>query len=256
MSQETVVLSVKNLLVQRGKVTISVPEVSLTPGQIFAIMGPNGAGKSSAVLAMALLIKAKWDEFKFRDEDVTHASALNLRRRMAVVFQEPLLLDTTVIKNVMLGLTLRGEHNDTAGDRALHWLDRMSIKHLADRRAHSLSGGEAQRVSIARGLVLSPDVLFMDEPFSGIDVLSRLSLLKEMVPLLAENRIAGVLVTHDFGEALLLASRMIVMEAGNTVQSGTPFDVLDAPATPVARAMVEFAGTIAGLVDKRREHDS
>jgi tungstate transport system ATP-binding protein len=240
-------------VVRGGTLRAQVESLSLKRGEVLAIMGPNGAGKSSLLLALALLIDAKWERYAFDGTPVDLADRLALRRKMAVVFQEALLLDTTVVDNVMMGLMMRGASAAVARSLAIEWLERLGVGPMALRRARTLSGGEAQRVSLARAFAMKPDLLLMDEPFSGLDVLSRLSLLKEIVPLLAETDTSCVFVTHDFTEAALIADRVMVMDAGRPVQTGTPLDVLEKPATPLVATLVEFAGTIASLLAKKKE---
>ncbi|MGB9804630.1 ABC transporter ATP-binding protein, partial [Desulfofundulus sp.] len=151
----------------------------------------------------------------------TPRSALAIRRRMAVVFQEPLLLKTTVYENVATGLKLRGIPQGEIKKRVDRWLELLGIAHLAGRRSHQLSGGEAQRVSLARAFALEPDVLFLDEPFSALDFPTRLSLLNELDRLLKNTGIAAIFVTHDFSEVPYLTDRVAVLKNGRLVKKGT-----------------------------------
>jgi tungstate transport system ATP-binding protein len=244
------VIEVRGLCVRReGRVAADIPHLELQNGEVLAIMGPNGAGKSSVLLALALLISARWESYRFEGEPISRPDHdLRVRRRMAFVFQDPLLLDATVLQNVMLGAVMRGIPQAVANKRALAWLERLGVGHLASRRARLLSGGEAQRVNLARAFALEPVVLLLDEPFSSLDVLSRLTLMKEMKPLLAQTSTSAILVTHEFTEAALLADRLVVMDGGKQVQCGTPAQVFRYPATPVVATLVEFAATMAGLL--------
>jgi tungstate transport system ATP-binding protein len=140
---------------------------------------------------------------------------------MAVVFQEPLLLNTTVYENVATGLKLRGVPRQEIKKRVDRWLELLGIAHLAGRRSHQLSGGEAQRVSLARAFALEPNVLFLDEPFSALDFPTRLSLLNELDRLLKDTGIAAIFVTHDFSEVPYLTDRVAVLKNGRLVKTGT-----------------------------------
>lgn len=241
------VLSVTGVDMRRGgRTVVALPELALFPGEVLAVVGANGAGKSSLIQALALLAPARFDSYRFAGSPVlSPAGALAVRRQMAVVFQRPLLLEGTVAQNAAAGLRLRGTPAAAARQQALAWLERLGIGHLAGRHARELSSGEAQRVSLARALVLQPRVLFLDEPFAGLDAVARGALLRDLPPLLRESGMATVLVTHDYAEVLLLAHRVLVLGGGRPVQSGSPRQVLDAPAGPEVAALVQPALDLA-----------
>jgi len=243
------VIQVQDLSVPRGgKERARVEQLFLQDDEILAVMGPNGAGKSSLLLAIALLIPASWSSYRLLGRDIRAENLLNVRRSMAVVFQDPLLLDTTVRDNVLMGLLMRGVLRDEAEERARHWLDKLGVGHLAARKARTLSGGEAHRTSLARAFALEPAVLLLDEPFSSLDVVSRVSLMKEVRPLLRQTSTSAIFVTHDFTEAAMVADRVMVMESGVIVQQGTPKQVLASPATPLVAALVEFGRVMASML--------
>ena len=147
------------------------------------------------------------------------------RRRMAAAFQEPLLLSMSVRANVELGLRLRRLPRAQRRTRARHWLDRFGVGHLADRHAHDVSGGEAQRVSLARGFALDPEVLLLDEPFAALDAPTRSDLIEDFASVLAESRPTTVLVTHDRDEARRLGDGIVVLIDGRLRQRGSPAEV-------------------------------
>jgi tungstate transport system ATP-binding protein len=243
------VLEVQELSVLRGgRQRAYVPRLDVRAGEVLAVMGPNGAGKSSLLLALALLIPSSWASYRFLGTEVEGKRLLRFRRAMAVVFQDPLLLDTTVSQNVVMGLLMRGTPREEAQEKAQIWLERLGVAHLGSQRARTLSGGEAQRVSLARALTLEPAVLLMDEPFASLDVVSRMSLMKEIRPLLQKTSTSAVFVTHDFTEAAMVADRVMVMESGKVVQEGTPRQVLAAPATPLVATLVEFGRVMASML--------
>ncbi len=243
-------LDVAGLRLQRGgQQVLDIPHLGVHAGEVLAVVGPNGAGKSSLLLSLALLIPADFASYSFGNLPARlPADALALRRQMAVVFQEPLLLHTTALANVAEGLRLRGVERTTAVDRAATWLDRLGVGHLARRSARELSGGEAQRVSLARALALSPRLLLLDEPFGSLDVLTRGDLLRDLRPLLRTNGTTTLLVTHDVGEVAHLADRVAVLEAGRLAQLGTPHNVFTSPATAMARRMAESAREMAAAL--------
>ena len=147
------------------------------------------------------------------------------------MFQEPLLLRGTVVHNVGLGLALRGVGKSEREARVRPVLEQLKIVDLANRTIAMLSGGEAQRVSLARALVLDPEVLFLDEPFAALDQPTRRRLVREFAELLRARRMATVFVTHDIAEASLLCDRCAVLDAGAILQDEVPAQVLERPQT-------------------------
>lgn len=203
----------------QGRKILHVPELSLQEGQVLAVVGPNGAGKSTLLLTMAGLLFPTRGKIYYRGQEIHRKNAVHFRRKTAVVFQEPLLLDCTVEENVMAGLKLRRFKDARA--RARKFMDLFGISSISSQMAHTLSGGEAQKVSLARALALSPDVLFMDEPFSSLDPLVRDSVAQTVMDLARASGTSVFLVTHDLGEARSLADSAIVMKDGTIVASGS-----------------------------------
>ena len=148
---------------------------------------------------------------------------------MASVFQDPMLADGTVLDNVALGLHFRSVPAAEIAPRARRWLDRFGIAALAGRRARTLSGGEAQRTALARALVVEPELLLLDEPFSALDQPTRDALIRDLRDILRAERITTVLVTHHRGEALALGDRLAVLIGGEILQVGRAAQVFRAP---------------------------
>jgi tungstate transport system ATP-binding protein len=222
---------VDRLVVRRGgRVVLEVDALQLARGEILALVGPNGAGKSTLVTALALIERPAAGTIVLDGEPVDwRQGALAARRRLAIVFQEPLLFDTTVFENVATGLKLRGVSRRERTPRIEHWLGRLGIRHLATRPARTLSGGEAQRTSLARALVLEPELLLLDEPFAALDPPTRDRLVDDLLPLLRETATTTVLVTHDRDEALEVGDRVGVILDGRLAQLDTPARVLSEP---------------------------
>ena len=231
-------LRVDGLVVRRGgRVVLDVERLELRRGEILALVGPNGAGKSTLVTALALLERPAAGAIALDGAPVDwRRGLLAARRRLAIVFQEPLLFDTTVAENVATGLKLRGVPGSRRDPLVERWLGRLGIAHLARRQARTLSGGEAQRTSLARALVLSPELLLLDEPFAALDAPTREALTDDLLPLLRETATTTVLVTHDRDEALALGDRIGVILDGRLVQVDSPEAVVSAPANEAVAA--------------------
>jgi tungstate transport system ATP-binding protein len=226
------VLAADRLRVERaGATVLDVPSLSVFGGETIAVIGSNGAGKSTLLLALATILKASEGAILFRGRPVgAGEAALPYRRKIAVAFQEPLLFDGTVAWNAAEGLRLRGVPPATAARRAGEMLERLKVAHLAGRSARTLSGGEAQRVSLARAFAVDPEIIFLDEPFSALDPESREGIVDDLETTLRESGTTAVFVTHDRVEALRLGDRIAVMSGGRVAQIGTPDEVMNRPA--------------------------
>ncbi len=246
-------LAARNLTVVRGgRTVVDVPALDVPGGGVLAIIGPNGAGKSTLLLQLALLERPDAGEVLFEGQP-TRGRELALRRRMAVVFQEPLLLDRGVRANVEAGLALRGVARGARRERATRWLARFGVHGLAGRSSRTLSGGEAQRVSLARAFALEPEVLFLDEPFSALDQPTRTAIIDDLAAVLTETHVTTLLVTHDHDEAARLGDVVAVMMHGRIKQAGTPSGVFGAPVDEETAAFVGietmFAAHVTGAAE-------
>jgi molybdate transport system ATP-binding protein len=207
---------------------------TVEPGEVLAVIGPNGAGKSSLLHALAGLVDATGHAHLGGTDLLT----LPVReRRVGLVFQGQLLFPhLSALDNVAFGLRSRGTPRAAAEAVAREWLERFGIAELADRRPRELSGGQAQRVAIARALATDPDVLLLDEPFTGLDVSVQMALRIELGQHLRDFPGIALLVTHDAIDALTLADRVLVLDDGEVAQVGPPAEVAAEPRTPhVAR---------------------
>jgi tungstate transport system ATP-binding protein len=235
------VLEAKGLTVTYNtRKVLDVPLLRVEPNKVLSIIGPNGSGKTTLLLCLSLLLKPTTGYIQYQGHIVPDgASILEMRRHFAVVFQEPLLLNTSVWDNVTLGLRLRGFKKQEIKDRAEHWLERFGIASFTRRSARTLSGGEAQRTSLARAFVLQPEVLFLDEPFAALDAPTRQSLFGDMINILRETKCTTVMVTHDRNEAQTLAQNVAVIMNGIIVQMGNPREIFS---TPVSEEIARFVG--------------
>ncbi len=207
---------------------------TVEPGQVLAVIGPNGAGKSSLLHALAGLVDVQ-GHAHLRGTDLLAAPVRE--RQVGLVFQGQLLFPhLSALDNVAFGLRSRGTGRAEADAVASEWLQRFRIADLAGRRPRELSGGQAQRVAIARALATDPDVLLLDEPFTGLDVSVQMELRLELGQHLRDFPGIVLLVTHDAIDALTLADRVLVLDEGTVAQFGPPSEVAAQPRTPhVAR---------------------
>jgi tungstate transport system ATP-binding protein len=254
-------LHAEGISVRRGRRLVLEPcDVTISPGEVVGIYGPNGAGKSTLLQALAGLLPLASGHLRFDGRRVGRdLSGVAYRRHIAAVFQEPLLLRGTVGYNVALGLSLRAVPSAEQAPRVASWLERLQIGHLMQRRVGTLSGGEAQRVSLARTLVLEPHLVFLDEPFASLDAPTRFRLVGELADLLTERRIAAFFVTHDLTEASALCTRCLVLDHGQVLQESPLDDVVHRPRS---RRVAEITGmenmleaTVAGKHGDRLELD-
>lgn len=215
-----------------GRTVLHVPHLALRRGEILTLLGANGSGKTTLLRLLGLLVRPAQGTVLFEGEEVDFGSAkrlLELRRRMAGVMQEPLLFRMSVRQNVALGLRFRRIPKPETERCVDAWLERLAISHLGDRPASKVSGGEARRASLARAMVLDPEVLFLDEPFSALDAPTRQKQLREFQAVLAESGVTAVFATHDRGEALGLGDRVAVLMGGHLAQIGPTETVFSRP---------------------------
>jgi molybdate transport system ATP-binding protein len=213
-------------------------DVALTAraGEVVAVLGPNGAGKTTLVRALAGLLPIDAGCIALGgtilDDPSTGTFVPTERRPVGVVFQDHLLFPRmTARDNVAFGLRARGMDRATAAEQAGQWLERFDLAEHADQRPSQLSGGQAQRVALARALATDPELLLLDEPLAALDATTRLHIRAELRRHMATFDGVRLLITHDPIDALVLADRLVILEAGRITQTGTPADIASRPAT-------------------------
>jgi tungstate transport system ATP-binding protein len=246
----TPILEARDLMVRRGSVQVlDVPSFSLQPGSVTALIGPNGSGKSTLLQALASLIEPASGGISFHgDLLATRTDRHRYRQRVTLVFQESLLFDATVRSNLATGLKLHNVTRAEREQRIAEAAERFGITHLLDRSARKLSGGEAQRTSLARAFALNPEILFLDEPFSALDPPTREALMDDLAAVLRQTRTTAVLATHDQVEAMRLADVLAVMHQGRIVQTGSVTEVINHPADEFVAAFVGMETVLDGTV--------
>ncbi len=228
--------------VSRGAFTLTAA-FAVAPGEVVGVLGPNGAGKSTLLGALAGLTPVASGRIELAgqviDDAGTGVFVEAAARPVGFVFQNYRLFPhLSVADNVAFGPRARGAGRRAAAGAAQYWLDRLGLAGLAERKPKQLSGGQAQRVALARALAAEPALLLLDEPLSALDAGTRLDVQAELRRHLAEFTGPCLLVTHDALEALVLADRLLVLEAGRIVQAGTPAQVARQPATDYVAKLV------------------
>ncbi|MCX5813616.1 MAG: ABC transporter ATP-binding protein [Proteobacteria bacterium] len=255
MDKNTHILEGRNIKVERGNALIlDTPSFVVKDGEVISLIGPNGAGKTTLLQTLCYLLKPFKGEIYFRGKQVGMEYPLNVyRRKLAMVFQEPLLFDTTVFNNVAAGLKFRGVKGSEIEEIVMENLQRFGIEHLSDRSARTLSGGEAQRTSLARAFATSPEILLLDEPFSALDPPTRESLVEDMEQVLKKSKVTTIFVTHDRMEALRLSHRIAVMREGQILQIGPPTEIMNYPASEFVASFVGVETTLDGTVAGKKD---
>ncbi|MGZ5082248.1 MAG: ABC transporter ATP-binding protein [Usitatibacter sp.] len=195
-----------------GKSYTAVRDVTLAvdEGEFVSVVGPTGCGKSTLLNVAAGLLKPSAGAVRVFGEPLA-----GINRRAGYMFQaEGLMPWRSAVANVMAGLEFRGVERDEARRRGEEWLARVGLAGFGDRYPHQLSGGMRKRAALAQMLILDPQILLMDEPFSALDIQTRQLMENELLELWSANRKSVIFITHDLEEAISLSDRVVVLSAG------------------------------------------
>ena len=209
-------------------------ELSVDEAEVVALLGPNGAGKTTLLRAVAGLVPLTSGYVKLDGRVLEDAASGKYvpteRRSIGVVFQDYLLFPhLSVLANVAFGMRSRGMPSHEAAEKAAQWLDRVGLSAYVQDKPDALSGGQRQRVALARALAPDPRLLLLDEPLAALDVTTRAEVRRDLKRHLTTFPGLRLVVTHDPLEAAMLADRLVVMENGRLVQTGTPAEVTERP---------------------------
>ncbi len=197
---------------------LRVPRLEVQSGEILAVLGHNGSGKSTLLETMAFLQPPDEGQIRLDDQDVwANRTALSARRRCPILLQRTVLFQTTVLKNVMYGLRLRGIRPAEAKRRAEDVLKLVRLDRLAHRGHRELSGGERRRVALARLLALEPEILLLDEPTAHVDHANEQLIEKLIRDLHARTGMTVVMTSHNARQATTLADRLVTLVGGRLV---------------------------------------
>jgi putative ABC transport system ATP-binding protein len=207
-----------------GKLLVDGVSVQVLRGEVLAVVGPSGAGKSSFLRLLNRLDEPSGGTVLLHGEDYREVAPRELRRRVGMVMQSAFLFPGTVAANIAFGPRQRGDVLTAEHVTAL--LERVRLPGYQDRDVSNLSGGEAQRVSVARTLANTPEVLLLDEPTSALDETSARGIEELLLGIIEEQRMTCIIVTHNRPQAARIAGRTMVLEAGRLITIGPTKEVL------------------------------
>ena len=246
-------IETRDLTRRFGDVT-AVDRISLKvdPGELVVLLGGSGSGKTTTLKMVNRLIEPTSGHVLIDGVDASGLPAHELRRRIGYVFQRVgLFPHMTVGENVAITLTLIGWERRAVAERVDELLQLVELDPslVRDRWPSELSGGEQQRVGVARALAASPTLMLLDEPFGALDPLTRDRLQQSFLGIRRQLRLTAIFVTHDMTEALLMGDRIAVMHKGRLVQIGTPAELLQSPADDYVQQLLSTPRRQAELVD-------
>jgi molybdate transport system ATP-binding protein len=244
--------------VQRGSFTLRA-DLAAAPGEVLAVLGPNGAGKSTLLRALSGLEALSCGSIRLGgltlDDAATDTFVPAACRPVGLVFQDYRLFPHLDVRdNVAYAARVQGSGRRAARAAADTWLQRLGLTSLATRHPHEISGGQAQKVALARALAAEPALLLLDEPLSALDARTRLEVRAQLCSHLDQFTGPVLIITHDPLEAMIMADRLLVIENGRVVQQGTPAQVAARPASQYVARLVGlnlYGGTldrVTGLV--------
>jgi len=229
--------------------------LSVDRGEVFALIGPTGAGKTTLLRIIDLLEVPSAGEIYFDGRCIPRSGKqrLEIRRRMSFIHQKPQVFNLSVYDNVACGLGWRGEEKNRIAGKVDHILEMVGLKGCKSRNARTLSGGEAQRVALARSLVLEPEVLLLDEPTANLDPVSTAK-IEQLISYVARQRnTTMIMATHDMSQGQQLADRIGVLLDGRLVQTGNATDIFRSPQNEEVAHFVGMENIIEGVIIANNE---
>jgi tungstate transport system ATP-binding protein len=229
--------------------------ISVDRGKVFALIGPTGAGKTTFLRIIDLLEVPSAGEIYFDGKCIPRAGKqrLEIRRRMSFIHQKPQVFNLSVYDNVACGLRWRGEKKDKIAGKVDQILEMVGLEGYKDRNARTLSGGEAQRVALARSLVLEPEVLLLDEPTANLDPVSTAK-IEQLISYVARQwDTTMIMATHDMSQGQQLADRIGVLLDGRLVQIGNATDIFRSPQNEEVAHFVGMENIIEGIIVANNE---
>lgn len=235
------ILKVKDIRKSYGpRKILDVKTLNLEKGRITALVGPSGSGKSTLLKIINGIEDPCCGSMVFDGEDILFGKTISFetRRKMILVFQKSVLFNTTVYENIAYGLKIRNMDKAVISGKVMNILELIGLKDKAHRRALTLSGGEAQRVAVARALVMEPRLLLLDEPTSDLDP-SNVAMIEKLIRHARDTIHASVIVvTHNMNQAKRLADQIVFIMDGEIVEEGSPKKLFTDPENDLTRAFI------------------
>jgi tungstate transport system ATP-binding protein len=216
------ILTIKNIKkIYNKKIVLDIHYLNFQESKIYAIVGHNGSGKTTLLNILNLLVKPEEGQIFFRDQEIinhSNANLLEVRRKMTLVDQDPFLFTANIYNNIAYGLKVRSIPNIIQQQKIKNALDMVGLSGFENRKVDQLSGGEAQRVVIARALVIEPEILFLDEPTTSIDQ-KHIAVVEEIIKKIRkELKTTVIFTTHDLSQAYRLADEVISLMEGKIIK--------------------------------------
>lgn len=210
------------------------------PGRIYGLVGPSGAGKSTLLRILDFLEEPTGGQVFYRGKPVKvgGSNCLAVRRRIGMVFQQPVLFSTSVLENVFYGLKIRGQNFNANRERLLEVLKMVGLEGLEKQKATTLSGGEAQRLALARVLVLQPEVLLLDEPTANLDPANIMLMEKLLRDIREKLGTTLIMVTHNLLQAKRLVDEVLMIYDGRLIEAQPVEKMFRDPEHPLTKSFV------------------
>ncbi|UCH51619.1 MAG: ABC transporter ATP-binding protein [Chloroflexota bacterium] len=229
--------------------------LSIAKGEVFALIGPTGAGKTTLLRIIDLLEVPSEGDIYFDDKRIPRSGKqrLEIRRRISFIHQKPQVFNLSVYDNVACGLRWRREAKNRLTGKVDHILEMVGLEGYKNRNARTLSGGEAQRVALARSLVLEPEVLLLDEPTANLDPVSTAKIEQLISYIARQHNTTIIMATHDMSQGQQLADRIGVLLDGKLIQIGNTNDVFYSPQNKEVAHFVGMENIIEGVITANKE---
>ena len=228
-----------------GHLAVRAVSLHVAPGEMIVLLGPSGCGKTTTLRMIAGFLPASSGDILLDNASIVDVPPY--RRDIGIVFQSYALFPhLTVARNIRFGLEMRRMAQAAANARVAEMLRLVKLESFAERLPRHLSGGQQQRVALARALAIHPRLLLLDEPLSNLDAALRQEMAREIRILQRDRGITAIVVTHDQGEAMAMADRLVVMRDGSVEQIGRQEDLYERPATPFVAGFIGQSNLLRG----------